>query len=38
VQYKTADGLAIPHGPQEEKHQLMTARGPRLFMLFAQTR
>ncbi len=34
---KNSDGLAIPHGPQEEQFQLMTARGPRVFMLFAQT-
>jgi hypothetical protein len=38
VQDKNADGLAIPHGPQEEEYQLMTGRGPRLFMLFAQTK
>ena len=35
---KNSDGLAVPHGPQEERYQLMTARGPRLFMLFAQTK
>jgi hypothetical protein len=38
VQDKTADGLAIPHCPQEKQYQLMTARGPRLFMLFAQAK
>ena len=38
VQDKNADGLAIPHGPQEEQYQLVTTRGPRLFMLFAQTK
>ena len=38
VQDKTADGLAVPHGPQEERFQLMTARGPRVFLLFAQTK
>jgi redox-sensitive bicupin YhaK (pirin superfamily) len=32
------DGLAIPHGPQEEQFQIETARGPRVFMLFAQTK
>ena len=32
------DGYAAPHGPEEEKYQLMTDRGPRVFMLFAQTK
>jgi hypothetical protein len=32
------DGLAIPHGPEEKQHQLTTDRGPRVFMLFAQTK
>ena len=35
---KNSDGLAVPHGSQEELYQLMTVRGPRLFMLFAQTK
>ena len=35
---KDSDGLAVPHGPQEKHYQLMTSRGPRLFMLFAQTK
>jgi Glycogen recognition site of AMP-activated protein kinase len=35
---KNSDGLAVPHGPLEKHYQLMTARGPRLFMLFAQTK
>ena len=35
---KNSDGLAVPHGPQEQQYQLMTGRGPRLFMLFAQTK
>lgn len=35
---KNCDGLAIPRGPQEEQHALQTARGPRVFMLFAQTK
>jgi hypothetical protein len=35
---KNSDGLAVPHGPQEEQFQLNTARGPRVFMLFAQTK
>jgi len=34
----TCDGLAVPHGPHEEKFQLMTEKGPRVFMLFAQTK
>lgn len=32
------DGYAIPHGPEEQKYQLMTHRGPRVLMLFAQTK
>ena len=35
---KNSDGLAVPHNPQEKRYQLMTGRGPRLFMLFAQTK
>jgi Glycogen recognition site of AMP-activated protein kinase len=35
---KTCDGLAVPHGPNEEQYQMMTDRGPRVFMLFAQTK
>jgi hypothetical protein len=35
---KNCDGLAVPHGPQEEKFQIQTDRGPRVFMLFAQTK
>ena len=38
TQDKTADGLAVPHGQQEESYQLMTVRGPRVFLLFAQTK
>lgn len=38
VQDKHCDGLAIPHGPQEEQFAIQTARGPRLFMLFGQTK
>lgn len=38
VHDKTADGLAIPHGPQEEQYQLMTDKGPRVFMMFGQTK
>ena len=32
------DGLAIPHGSQEEQYQLATDQGPRVLMLFAQTK
>jgi len=35
---KGCDGLAIPHGPQEERYQMQTDKGPRVLMLFAQTR
>jgi hypothetical protein len=33
-----ADGLAIPETDQEKSWSLTTARGPRLFMLFSQTK
>jgi len=32
------DGLAIPRGPEETSFQFMTERGPRVFMLFAQSK
>jgi hypothetical protein len=32
------DGLAVPRGPVEEQFAIATARGPRVFMLFAQTK
>jgi hypothetical protein len=38
VHDKHCDGLAIPRNPQEEQFALATARGPRVFMLFAQTK
>jgi hypothetical protein len=38
AQDKNSDGLAIAHGAQEEKYALATARGPRVFMLFAQSK
>ena len=38
VRDKHCDGLAVPHGPQEVQYQLMTERGPRVLMLFAQTK
>jgi hypothetical protein len=33
-----SDGLAIPQGSVEEQFALTTARGPRVFMLFSQTK
>lgn len=33
-----ADGFAAPEGEQEEQYQLMTPRGARVFMLFAQAK
>lgn len=38
AQDKNCDGLAAPHGAQEEQFALQTVRGPRVFMLFAQTK
>ena len=35
---KMCDGLAVPHGPQEEQFAMATDKGPRVFMLFAQTK
>jgi len=35
---KTCDGLAVPHGFQEEQFQLQTDKGFRVLMLFAQTK
>ena len=35
---KTCDGLAVPRGPEEERFQVMTDKGPRVLMLFAQTK
>ena len=35
---KFSDGLAIPQSAEEEKFAISTARGPRVFMLFAQTK
>ncbi len=35
---KNCDGLAVPHGPDEERYQVTTAKGPRVMMLFAQTK
>ncbi|MGH8024921.1 MAG: glycogen-binding domain-containing protein [Limisphaerales bacterium] len=33
-----SDGLAAPHGSEEEQFAITTARGPRVFMLFSQTK
>ena len=38
AQDKNCDGLAVPEGFDEQRYQLMTARGPRVFLLFAQTK
>jgi hypothetical protein len=35
---KYNDGLAFPQGPKEERYQIMTDKGPRVFMLFAQAK
>ncbi|MGH7942300.1 MAG: glycogen-binding domain-containing protein [Limisphaerales bacterium] len=33
-----SDGLATPQSSQEEQYAITTARGPRVFMLFSQTK
>ena len=38
VQDAHSDGLAIPNGAQEMPFAIETARGPRVFMLFSQTK
>jgi hypothetical protein len=35
---KECDGFAVPTNAQEQQFQIMTDRGPRVFMLFAQTK
>ena len=35
---KNSDGLAVPHTAEEKLHALETPRGPRVFMLFSQTK
>jgi hypothetical protein len=35
---KNCDGLAVPHGPQEEHYAVETDRGPRVMMMFAMTK
>jgi len=32
------DGMAVPTGPAEARFQIMTDRGPRVFMMFAQSK
>lgn len=32
------DGLAVPHGAQEEMYQVDTDKGPRVLMMFAMTK
>jgi hypothetical protein len=38
VSDKNCDGLAIPTNAEEAQYQLATPRGPRVLMLFAQTK
>src|ERR1039457_3000984 len=38
AQDKNSDGLAVPHTHEERQYQLETPRGPRVFMLFSQTK
>ena len=38
VQDRNCDGLAIPQGGLEEQFAITTLRGPRVLMLFAQTK
>jgi len=35
---KNCDGLAAPQSPEEQQWQIPTARGPRVMLLFAQTK
>ena len=35
---KNSDGLAVPQGVDEQRYQLKTAKGPRVFLFFAQTK
>lgn len=35
---KNSDGYAIPQNDEEKRHALVTARGPRVFMLFSQSK
>ncbi len=38
AQDRNCDGLAVPENPRERQYQLMTARGPRVLLLFSQTK
>lgn len=38
VSDKYSDGLAVPQNAEEEQFAITTPRGPRVFMLFAQTK
>jgi hypothetical protein len=38
TQDKGCDGYALPDGAAEERYAIETPRGPRVFMLFAQTK
>lgn len=35
---KFCDGLSVPHTDEEKQYQLITPRGPRVLMLFSQTK
>jgi hypothetical protein len=35
---KYCDGLTVPESIEEARYELMTARGPRVFLLFSQTK
>ena len=35
---RNCDGLAVPHGPQEESFAVQTEKGPRVLMMFAMTK
>lgn len=35
---KNSDGMAVPHTDEEKQNALETPRGPRVFMLFSQTK
>jgi hypothetical protein len=38
AQDKNCDGMAPPRGPDEERYTVQTDRGPRVCMLFSQTK
>jgi len=38
VNDRNCDGLAVPENIEEQRYQLATTRGPRVFLLFAQTK